>query len=490
MRALIEEIRGLVYRMDRDGLLGLDRPASLPRSTRVVPYPSSWRRHEGGVLFLAKTPAEKFLVTAGIDLPLAGEREKVDGRRVGVHPLTAENAAAIREIFPFVAPKKLPPGLPSFGCGDRLGLANPGHLRALRGYRVAPVLAQQSVRELNLTGRSFTQVIDAATWAVLQEGYEGGYAADGDHLKTIDEVRMALSAGATMITLDLSLCLAASGLPPCPAVLLDRADQSFVIGGREVILNRVMIEDFWQIYGAALVFVREADTLCREYRGLGGYDLEVSVDETAEPTRIEDHLIFGLEMERLGIEAFSLAPRFPGEFQKAVDYRGNLRRFETEFALHAVLARRFGHRLSIHSGSDKFAIFPLVGRLTEGRFHLKTAGTSWLLALGVAAAKDPELFRRIYARALESFAEAKKYYHIATEPAEVGPIDSIPDGDLPGLLEDEPSRQLLHITYGQIIQDPGLGPALFRLLAVEEEAYYEAVIAHFRRHLEALGLSE
>ncbi|MCL6614740.1 MAG: tagaturonate epimerase family protein, partial [Firmicutes bacterium] len=61
---------------------------------------------------------------------------------------------------------------------------------------------------------------------------------------------------------------------------------------------------------------------------------------------------------------------------------------------------------------------------------------------------------------------------------------------LPGLLEDEPSRQLLHITYGQIIQDPALGPALFRLLAAEEEAYYEAVIAHFRRHLEALGLSE
>ncbi|NLG83664.1 MAG: hypothetical protein GX493_03430, partial [Firmicutes bacterium] len=59
----LDEILGLVHRMERDGLLALDRPASLPRSTTVVPYLSSWRRHEGGVLFLAKTPTEKMLVT-------------------------------------------------------------------------------------------------------------------------------------------------------------------------------------------------------------------------------------------------------------------------------------------------------------------------------------------------------------------------------------------------------------------------------------------
>ncbi|NLG84740.1 MAG: hypothetical protein GX493_09090 [Firmicutes bacterium] len=414
----------------------------------------------------------------------------MDGRRVGVYPLTAENAAVIREVFPFAAPARLPAHLPSFGCGDRLGLANPGHLRALRGFRVAPVLAQQSVRELNLTGRSFTQVIDAATWAVLQEGYEGGFGADGDHLKTLAEVRMALAAGMSMITLDLSLCLGATGLPSCPSVLLGWAGQSFNLNGREVVLTEKTIEDFWRVYGAALSFIREADVLCREYRGAEGYDLEISVDETPEETRLEDHLLFGLEMERLGIRPFSLAPRFPGEFQKAVDYRGDLKRFEAALSSHAFLARRFGYRLSVHSGSDKFTVFPVVGRLTAGRFHLKTAGTSWLVALGVVAVKDPALFRRLYAKAVSSLAEAKKYYHIDTGPADVGPIDALPTAALPELLRDDRSRQLLHITYGQLLTDPELGPAFFRLLEGEEEAYYEALGEHFRRHFRTLGIPE
>ena len=485
----LADIFTLVHRLEREGLFTVERPVSLPSTPTVVPYVSSWRPYEGGRIFMVKTPAEKFLVTVDCRLPLAGEREKIEGRQVGVHPLSAENAAVIREYFPFAAPGRLPAHLPSFGCGDRLGLANPGHLRALRGFRVAPVLAQQSVRELNLTGRTFTQVLDAATWAVIQEGYEGGYGADGDHLKTPEEVRTALAAGMTMITLDLSLSLGAP-VPPCPSRLLEYAGRSFSLGGREIVLSKDDVEAFWRVYGAALSFVREADALCREYRGVDGYDLEVSVDETPEETRLADHLLFALEMEYLGIRPFSLAPRFPGEFQKAVDYRGDRGRFEEAFAAHASLARRFGYRLSVHSGSDKFAVFPAVGRLSGGCFHLKTAGTSWLVALGVVAAKDPGLFRRIYHQALVSLPEAKKYYHIATGPADVGPIDGLPDAALPGLLADESARQLLHITYGQILTAPELGPAFFRLLAGEEEAYYQALIEHFHRHFRALGLPE
>ena len=92
----------------------------------------------------------------------------------------------------------------TIGLGDRLGLASPGHIRTVTDLDVFPVLAQQSIRELNLTGRTYDDVISAAAWAVFQQGYKKGYGADGDHLKTAEEVKMALDIGMTMITLDCS----------------------------------------------------------------------------------------------------------------------------------------------------------------------------------------------------------------------------------------------------------------------------------------------
>ena len=485
---IIAEIGALSEEMDRAGLFRKAAPGPLPTRKNMVPYPSSWRRHEGGTLFMVRTPTAKYLITIDLALPFQGERTAAAGRQVGVYPLSAENAGVLREHLPFTRPAKLPKGIPSFGCGDRLGLANPGHLRVLRSFRVAPVLAQQSIRELALTGRTFGQVIDAGSWAVLQEGYEDGLAADGDHLKTLDEVKLALAAGVTMITLDLSLLLGKEGSAPCPGELSALAGRVFSLGGTEMRVTAADIKEFWRAYWAALPFVAEADRLCREARGAGRYDLEVSVDETPHTTRPVDHLLVALELRRLGIAPFSVAPRFPGEFQKGIDYRGDLSRFEAEYRIHAAIAKHFDYKISIHSGSDKFAVFPIVARLSDGNFHEKTAGTSWLEAVRVAAAKSPDLFRRIYARAGEFFPEAKKYYHIATELTDIAPLDQMPEARLPELLNQEAPRQFLHITYGQILQAPDLGPDLFRLLHAEEEAYYEVLGTHFRHHADDLGL--
>lgn len=375
------------------------------------------------------------------------------------------------------------------GFGDRLGSANPGHLRAMRGCRVAPVLAQQSMRELSLTGRSYGQVIDAATWAAVQEGYEGGYGADGDHLKTLDEVRSFLDAGASMITLDLSLVLGTPPGGPCPSDLAAMAGLPLSCDGVELSAHAEDIAQFWQSYGAALDFVSAADALCREKRGRAEYDLEISVDETAHTTKILDHLLLSLELRRWGIEPFSIAPRFPGEFQKGIDYRGDLESFAADTRIHAAIARRFGYKLSVHSGSDKFGVFPTVARLTAGNFHVKTAGTSWLEALRVLAVTEPQLFRRIYAAAHGFFPEAKKYYHIATELVEVPSPAQMADAELPFLLELDASRQFLHIVYGQVLQSPDLGPDLHRVLHMQENTYMDCLVKHFRRHLDDLGLT-
>lgn len=484
------EILSLIESMEQTGLLKEASPQRLPQGELVAAYSSSWRRCKDGVLFLVKTPDSKVLVTIDINTPFQGERIKTDRHHVGLHPLSKENAVLLRETLPFTAPAKLPSSMPSFGCGDRLGLANPGHLRLLRAYKVAPVLAQQSIRELSLTGRTYGQVVDAATWAVFQEGYEHGFGADGDHLKTLDEVKMVLAAGASMVTLDLSLYLgkADARCGSCPAELAVMAEQPFSARGVEVRVTGEDVTAFWQTYGAAISFVTDADAACRSIRGEGLYDLEVSVDETAYTTRPVDHLLLAFELQRRGLKPFSVAPCFPGEFQKAIDYLGNLDAFEAEFRIHAAIANHFGYKVSIHSGSDKFAIFPTAARLSEGCFHEKTAGTSWLEALRVAAQKDQTLFRCIYERAKGFFPEAKKYYHIMTELAQVPAIDAMADSGLVDLLSQDAPRQFLHITYGQILQTPELGPPLLALLHKEESVYYDVLANHFRRHVEGLQI--
>lgn len=98
-------------------------------------------------------------------------------------------AVFLRKNFPFCAPASILDRKITFGVGDRLGLAGPGHLRVFREYAAFPVLAQQSMRELTLTHRTMDDVIDTATFAVFRDGYRCGFGVDGDHLKTLEEVQ-------------------------------------------------------------------------------------------------------------------------------------------------------------------------------------------------------------------------------------------------------------------------------------------------------------
>ncbi|MFC2108631.1 tagaturonate epimerase family protein [Candidatus Bipolaricaulota bacterium] len=117
-------------------------------------------------------------------------------------PLTPENAHALARRFPWLIPQRIPEGKPSFGFGDRLGMATPGHVRSLSGYDVFPIFAQQSVRENERTGRSFAEVLTDATFGVFREGYEQGFGADADHLKELKDAEDAANAGFTFFTCD------------------------------------------------------------------------------------------------------------------------------------------------------------------------------------------------------------------------------------------------------------------------------------------------
>jgi hypothetical protein len=194
------------------------------------------------------------------------------------------------------------------------------------------------------------------------------------------------------------------------------------------------------------------------------------------------------ESSRQGVAISSLAPRFVGEFQKGIDYLGEVREFEASFAVHAALCRSLGHRISVHSGSDKFSVFPAIGRLSRGRFHVKTAGTSWLEALRVVAAADPALFRDLYAHARRTYDSARKLYHVTPDLSRLPDPAGLPAAAAAVLLDDRDARQVLHITYGEILAAADLKRRLFDVLAGSADAYAAALERHIGRHLEALGV--
>jgi hypothetical protein len=212
------------------------------------------------------------------------------------------------------------------------------------------------------------------------------------------------------------------------------------------------------------------------------FELEMSVDETETPTSIEEHFFIASELKRLGVRWVSLAPRYIGRFEKGVDYIGDLGEFEADLAKHAAIARVLGpYKLSIHSGSDKFSIYPIVARLTDGLVHLKTAGTSYLEALRAVALVDPALFRRILVLAIERYPQDRATYHVSAELSRVPVPDNLPDEDLAGLLDQFDAREVLHVTFGSALER--YGEELLAVLAIHEEAHYAALEKHFDKHL-------
>ena len=205
-------------------------------------------------------------------------------------------------------------------------------------------------------------------------------------------------------------------------------------------------------------------------------------------------------MRAAGVQLASLAPRFIGDFEKGVDFKGDLIALEASMRLHAEIAERLGpYKLSLHSGSDKLSMYPLFARLTKGRFHVKTAGTTWLEALRVAAHHDPALFREIIEFSRQCYDRDKATYHVSAT------LDSVPaPADLSNAVELEkvylerwsdvpegrgftaPGRQIPHCTFGSVITDPKLGPAIMDLLRDKTDEFTEVLRQHFVRHLEAL----
>jgi hypothetical protein len=184
----------------------------------------------------------------------------------------------------------------------------------------------------------------------------------------------------------------------------------------------------------------------------------------------------------LGVRWVSLAPRFIGSFEKGVDYIGDLAIFEQELSGHAQVLKYFGnYKLSLHSGSDKFNIYPAIAAQTGRRVHVKTAGTSYLEALRVLSRETPVFFREILEFSRSRYEIDRASYHVSAVLAKVPPSNALTDEELPTLLEQFDARQVLHVTFGSVLNV--YGSPLMSTLAANEMAYTHQVAKHFRKHL-------
>jgi hypothetical protein len=220
------------------------------------------------------------------------------------------------------------------------------------------------------------------------------------------------------------------------------------------------------------------------------FDFELSVDETESTTSVVEHLYIASELRRLGVEWVSLAPRFVGHFEKGVDYIGDLDTFSAEFSRHAVVARAFGpYKLSLHSGSDKFSIYAIAAHLTtdgsaanpQALVHLKTAGTSYLEALRTVARVNAPLFQEILAFSRNRYEKDRETYHVSAQLAKVPSPETLSERELPDLLEQFDTRQVLHVTYGSVLGR--FADSLEATLRQYEEDHYTLLQSHFARHL-------
>ena len=433
--------------------------------------------------------------------------------------LSAENTECLMTLFPYTKPTSLRKHSITIGTGDRLGLATPGHIRAIQKFQVRPVLAQQSVRENTQTGRNFTEVIKDAAWAVFQENYQDGYGADGDHLKSIQEVRNALDAGVSMVTLDLSEKLnltafqySTEGVDLKFKEEIDEEDAKVLFhlflnkefpfkiphGGFSIQFDEESLKRNVLLFHKAIDFTEEVyKFILSRSGGRASIDFEISIDETPFPTSPENHLFFMIELNYRGIHIDSLAPRFIGEFQKGVDYRGDLSEFREQFYQHAMIAQDFGnYKISVHSGSDKFSVFPDIGEMAKEGLHLKTAGTSWLEAMRLIALTNPSLYREMHQFALSIFKEASKLYPVTADLDRIPKIGTLQDQELPSLLGREDSRQLLHVTYGYLLNAKDengknlFKDRLYQTMSKYEEDYWSLVERHIEKHIASLGVAK
>jgi hypothetical protein len=369
----------------------------------------------------------------------------------------------------------------TIGVGDRFAHQAKAQLHAFQlaaaqGIAVVPVW-NKSNREHTFIGSHPQSVFDAAQAAVKALGWTGGWHVDADHirLETVDK----FLACSDFFTIDVADSI---GKPAADADVKSFVDRHPELIGTVSIAGvgapfTTTHADVERVAGKYLLAVQDAGKIYRHIvaqKGEGNIIAEISMDETDAPQTPPELLIILAALADEKVRAQTIAPKFTGRFNKGVDYVGDLAQFEREFnddlAVIAHAVARYGLpanlKLSVHSGSDKFSLYPIIRRAlqrTGAGVHLKTAGTTWLeelIGLAEAGGDGLALAKEIYAYALSHVDELCAPYASVIDIKR----DKLPAADvvakwsgaqLANALRHIPShpefnasvRQLLHVSF-------------------------------------------
>jgi len=370
----------------------------------------------------------------------------------------------------------------SMGVGDRFGRQGRAQLAAFerlldkRGVTVTPVW-NKSNREHRIIGTSPEAVRAEADAAVREAGWALPYHVDADHisLKNVD----GFVATSDFFTLDVADFIGETCEEGEIYGFIARHEE--LLGTHEieglkepVMLTRPLFAEYLR---STLFAVRQAGRLYRHIVAMKGSDdfvTEVSMDETAQPQTPVMLLVMLAAVAEEKIPAQTVAPKFTGRFNKGVDYVGDPAVFGREFDADVCVVRyaveRFGLpanlKLSIHSGSDKFSLYPYIARTLKSRgagVHVKTAGTTWLeevTGLAVAGGEGLAVAKDIYARAYSRLEEMCGPYAnvIDVSPDRLPAVEDVQawtGGFFAGALRNAPGdsrfnsdfRQFMHVAY-------------------------------------------
>ena len=368
----------------------------------------------------------------------------------------------------------------TLGCGDRFGRQGESQLAAYvearkRGIDVSPVW-NKSNREHQTVHTEPSSVRKEANSAVLALSWSNSYFVDADHI-SLANVDSFIEAS-DFFTLDVADNIGEAAAPTDV--------DNFVISMKDYIgeielpgLDEVLVVDHSIVRSIASHYLSAVQEAGRIYRHIaeqkkGKFIVEVSMDETNDPqTPVEMFFILAMiAQEKIPVD--TIAPKFSGRFNKGVDYVGDVVQFEKEFEQDVAVLRyaseKFGMseglRLSVHSGSDKFAIYPAMNRVIKkygAGLHVKTAGTTWLeevIGLAEAGGNGLVVAKKIYAEALSRYDELAAPYAtvIDIDPEQLPSVETVngwSSEEYINALRHEQSclgynlsfRQLIHVAY-------------------------------------------
>lgn len=408
----------------------------------------------------------------------------------------------------------------SFGVGDRFAHQGTAQLKAIikardNGVNITPVW-NKSHREHIIIGSTQEETRKEADRAIQKANWDGAYFVDADHinLNNVDE----FLDYSDFFTIDVAEQIGS----PADQVRIDK----FVKNNRHLIgslkikgidesfdVNEALIREMGSMFLNAAIEVEKVFSYIAGRKDPQKIAIEVSMDEVDQPqTPVE--LFFILKMlADLQVPVNTIAPKFSGRFNKGVDYVGDTEAFAREFEQdlmvidHAV--KEFGLpadlKLSMHSGSDKFSLYPLISSILKEHdkgIHVKTSGTTWLeelIGLSLAGDEGLNIAKKIYRQALERYDELTGPYKpvldiTTSELPEYDEIKNWSGEKFANALRHNPDhpefnpnfRQLLHCAYKIAA---GMGDEFVQALEKHEDSIAPNVTENlFDRHIKPLFL--